>query len=180
MKEKTTFDPFAKVLHWLSAIIVILLLFRGFQMDDLEGAAKAERLMRHSGNGLLVLILGLLRVYWRRTHEPPALPEGMKRWEVVLSKLNANLLYAIMIYMPTIGILHGATYVDFDVKPYGIFNLSALLPSSESVTGFLHVAHLVGAFAFVAVIALHVLAAFKHLIVDKDRVFQRMIPFVKR
>jgi cytochrome b561 len=36
--------------------------------------------------------------------------------------------------------------------------------------------HRVLAWAFAALIALHVIAAVKHLIVDRDRVFQRMLP----
>jgi cytochrome b561 len=179
MSEKTTFDPIAKTLHWVIAIIVILLLIRGLQMDDLSDAAKQEGLIKHSGNGLLVLVLGLLRLSWRRFHEPPALPASMTRWEGALAKLNTRLLYTLIIYQPTVGLLHAATYVDFDVIPYRLFNLTSLLPSSEIVTRIFHVAHVVGAYLFIAVIALHVLAGFKHLFLSKDRVFQRMFPFMK-
>lgn len=179
MSKRTTFDPIAKTFHWLIAIMVILLLFRGLQMDDLSDAAKEEGLIRHTGNGILVLVLGLLRLSWRRFHEPPALPEDMKPWEARLSKFNTRLLYALVIYQPTMGLLHAATYVDFDIKPYDLFNLTALLPSSEIVTRVFHVAHLIGAFLFIAVIALHILAAFKHLLFSKDRVFQRMFPFMR-
>lgn len=179
MNDKTTFDPVAKTLHWLIAIMVILVLIFGMLMEDLPNPEKAEAIMGHSGIGLLVLILGLVRVYWRRTHEPPALPGGMKPWEAKLSKINTSLLYILIIYQPTMGLLHAATYVDFDVRPFGLFNASALLPSSEAITRIFHIAHSLGSKLLLLVVLLHIIAAFKHLIVDRDRVFQRMFPFMK-
>jgi len=36
----------------------------------------------HKSFGICVLVLSALRLIWRLTHKPPALPEGMKCWEI--------------------------------------------------------------------------------------------------
>ncbi|TNE40359.1 MAG: cytochrome b [Alphaproteobacteria bacterium] len=179
MSPKTTFDPVAKTLHWLMAVLMIGALIFGLIMEDAAPAEKASMLQGHSGVGLTVLLLALVRIYWRRTHEPPALPAGMKTWELKLARLNAGLLYALMVYIPTMGLLHAATSVEEEVHPFGLFNATALLPSSEDVTEIFHELHEIGAFLLIAVVVLHTVAALKHLIIDKDRVFQRMFPFME-
>ncbi|TNE58340.1 MAG: cytochrome b [Alphaproteobacteria bacterium] len=179
MSPNSSFDPVAKTLHWLMAVLMIGALIFGLIMEDASHAEKASLLQGHSGVGLTVFFLALFRIYWRRTHEPPALPAGMKSWELKLAKINAGLLYALMLYIPLMGFLHAATSVEEEVHPFGLFNVTALLPSSEGVTDIFHELHEIGAFLLIAVVVLHAVAAFKHLIIDKDRVFQRMFPFMK-
>lgn len=177
--EKTKFDPVAKFFHWLLAIMIIIELVFGLQLEEVSGDERIVKLMVHSGFGLSILVLVLARIIWRRRNPPPPLPDTMsprmQKWAI----RNTRLLYFLMLYQPTVGLLHAATYVDGDVKPFGLFNATALLPSAEAVTRVFHVMHALGAFLLILVVLIHLVAAFKHLIIDKDRVFQRMFPFTK-
>lgn len=179
MNDKRAFTGTAKALHWILALLIIVAIIFGLGLEDVEGPARLEKLMGHTGIGLLILALVIFRIIWRRNNPAPALPDTMTDKQKKFAEINTRVLYGLMIYQPTLGILHAATYANGDVRPFGLFNLTALLPSSEGVTKVFHVMHALGAFLFIFVILLHLVAAFKHLIIDKDRVFQRMLPFGK-
>lgn len=179
MADKTTFDPIAKTLHWLLAILIIVSLVFGKLLEELPDLEKAERLVMHSGMGLIILVLVIFRIYWRRGHTPPPLPETMTERDRKIAHGNTHLLYFLMLYQPVVGLLHAATYVSFDIKPFGLFSATSLLPSSEVVTKVFHVMHGAGAWLLILAILVHIAASFKHLLIDKDRVFQRMFPGAK-
>jgi len=179
MTDVKTFTGTAKALHWILAFLIILEIIFGLRLEDVTGTARLEKLMGHSGVGLLILMLVIFRIIWVRKNPAPALPSTMSDRQKKLATINTRVLYGLMVYQPTIGLLHAATYAKGDVRPFGLFNLTALLPSSEAVTKVFHVMHALGAFLFIFVIVLHVVAALKHLVIDKDRVVQRMLPFGK-
>lgn len=179
MADNKTFTGTAKTLHWLIAILIFLVLIFGLGLEDAAMPERLEKLQGHSGLGLVILTLVVFRIIWRRSHPAPALPDTMTERQKKWAERNVRVLYGLMLYQPIVGMLHAATYADGDVKPFGAFNLTALLPSSESITQVFHVMHALGAFAFILLLTLHVLAAFKHLIIDRDKVMQRILPFGK-
>jgi cytochrome b561 len=88
MAETTGYTKRAKVLHWTIATVVILLLAGGQTYGGMEDAEKTQILQIHSFLGLSVLMLALYRLYWRRGHTPPSLPEGMNPKLKTLSRLS--------------------------------------------------------------------------------------------
>jgi cytochrome b561 len=92
-------------------------------------------------------------------------------------KLAAHLshyaLYALMIGMPLIGwaMLSAAAY---PVVVFGRIYLPAILPQSDSLHAWLWDAHFCLAFAFFALVLMHVAAALFHALVRRDGVFQTM------
>ena len=70
--EKTGYDGIAKTLHWAVALIVLSVLIFAWQLDDMGDADRVEMITFHSGLGLSVLILMVLRLMWRLQHPPPA------------------------------------------------------------------------------------------------------------
>ncbi|MEQ8747302.1 cytochrome b [Pyruvatibacter sp.] len=176
------FSGTAKTLHWITALLVLVAILFSFGVipPGFEGMPLDERLqtlMIHSGNGILVLALTLYRIRYRRTHTPPAYPATMPEWQKTASRWNVYGLYALLIYQPIIGIVHGLTYVDGNIVPYGLFNLTGLAPSDAAVTQVFHALHGIGGLALSALIIVHVAAAMKHWLIDRDKVFQRMLPF---
>jgi cytochrome b561 len=62
----------AATLHWLSAILIIVLLLQGLAMTKLEdGDLKTLIYQFHVSIGYLVLILSLVRVWWARRDRRP-------------------------------------------------------------------------------------------------------------
>ncbi len=161
------------------ALMIIVALVFGLQLEDLPKDERIEHLMVHSAIGLSVFALVIARIVWRGINPPPPLPDTMsprmKKW----AERNTGLVYFLMLYQPTMGFLHAATYVDGEVKPFGLFNVTALVPSVEAVTKVFHVMHALGAFLLIFAILVHIAASLKHLVIDRDKVFQRMLPFTK-
>jgi cytochrome b561 len=72
----------AKLLHWIGAILILLLLGHGWWMTHM--APRPDRLAHYAGHAALgydFLALLVLRLLWRWTHAVPALPAEMPRWE---------------------------------------------------------------------------------------------------
>ena len=70
----SSYDTIAKSLHWVIAVVVLLMLIFARQLDDMADAERVEMIKFHSGLGTSVLILMVLRLLWRLRHPPPAPP----------------------------------------------------------------------------------------------------------
>jgi cytochrome b561 len=94
---------------------------------------------------------------------PAGLPEPMK----VAAEGSHYALYALMIGMPLIGwgMLSAAAY---PVVLFRGWHLPAILPQSDSLHTLLWFAHFYLAFAFFALVLLHVAAALFHALVRRD------------
>jgi len=89
------------------------------------------------------------------------------------AELSHYALYALMIGMPLIGwaMLSAASY---PVVLFSGVHLPQILPLSDSLHTLLWNAHYYLAFAFFALILLHVAAALFHALVRRDGVFESM------
>lgn len=175
------FGTVAKVLHWFTAFIIILTLLLSYGLvgpgwDAQHGTEKYLALTLHSGNGLLVLALTTFRLFWRQIHPVPPYPASMPRWQRWASRTTVKALYFFLFYQPIVGIAQAIYYTELDVVPFKLFNLTSLAPSSEQAAQFFHTAHAIGGISLGALVTLHIAAAFKHLLIDRDGVFQRMLP----
>ncbi len=163
----------AIVLHWLVAALIVFMTGLGWWMMTVEHEPGGRRWFElHQSIGLLLFALVLLRVLWRLGHRPEPLPADVPAWQVRLSGITQWLLYLLILLMPLTG-LFGSLY-----SKQGIVFFGSSLP--HGVTPDRHDAHLLFethswlVWVLVALVALHVLGALKHLLVDRDRVFRRM------
>ncbi len=175
----TRFATSTIILHWLMAFMIITYLTAGILVGELTPHQKFTALKVHSGGGLIILALAFYRIYNRRKKGVPEYPDTMPSWEKKAAKGNTHLLYALMVFQPLVGLLHAATYTEFHVVAFGALDLTTLLPSGEGITEFFHVLHGLGALLLIICISLHILAGLKHLLIDRDKVMHRMLPFFK-
>lgn len=98
-------------------------------------------------------------------------------WQKWASRTTVKALYFLLFYQPLVGIAQAVYFTEMDIVPYKLFNLTALAPSDEVAAQFFHAAHGVGGIALGLLVSLHIAVAFKHLLIDRDGVFQRMLPF---
>jgi len=145
-------------LHWIAAaLIVVNLVFEdwikaGWRAIENGGAPVYDAgALAHIGVGVAVLLLGLWRLSLRVTRGVPDLPAGMTGPERLAAHLGHGLLYALMIGVPSIGLL-------------------AWFGASEDLAEL----HELGKPAFVVLILAHVGAALWHQFVKKDGLLQRM------
>ncbi|MFL6659073.1 MAG: cytochrome b [Massilia sp.] len=160
-------------LHWIVALMVAGLLGLGWYMMSVEHEPGTRWLFRlHKSIGVLAFAVILLRVLWRATHRPEPLPAPMPAWQIKLSHLVQWSLYACMVIMPALGIV-GAAYSKSGIAVFGVKFPDVVTPDHDTAEQFFGL-HSTVAWVMVALIALHAVGGLKHLLVDKDRVFQRM------
>ena len=162
----------AVVLHWLLAILLTLTTLIGWRMMWIEHEPGAEQWFDlHKSIGLVIASLVVLRVLWRLTHRPEPLPPGPP-WEARLASITHGLLYVLIVALPITGYL-GASYTKAGVEWFGIATPRWTAPDHDTAELFF-TAHGVLLWTAVVLVLLHVAGALKHLLVDKDGIFQRM------
>jgi cytochrome b561 len=106
-QQRSTYTKVAIALHWIIAGAIVLQILGGWQMEDLKGTEKFAAFQTHKSLGLTILILSMVRLLWRIANPPPALPEGMKGWEVLAAKFTHVAFYFLMIGIPLGGWIGG-------------------------------------------------------------------------
>ena len=165
----------AIALHWIMAVLVIgqiLLVWAG----DLAG--DNARLFRdaHKSNGMMLLVLTIVRIGWRLGHPAPRLPEGTPAWQVFAARATQILFYGLLLAMPLSGWI-ASSAAGRDVTVYGFFDWP-LLPISggrETAIAVMDI-HRAGAKLLYVLLVLHVGGALKHHFLDKDDVVRSMLP----
>lgn len=163
----------AKLLHWSLALLLPIQIGMGWYMLSIEDQpGSGWYFALHISLGLTAALLIALRMVWRLRQAPPAVPRELAEWQRRAARSSHVLLYVLMVLMPLTGYL-GAAFGGETIGYFGV-PLPALLPKNEVLKEQLFTAHSFIAWALVGMIALHVLAALKHLVIDKDTVFRRM------
>ncbi len=166
----------AKSLHWLMAILLFGLLALGFYMHDLPLSPEKLKLYSwHKWAGVTAFLLVLVRLGWRVTHLPPALPASMPRIMQLAAHAGHFALYALMIAIPLSGWLMSSAK-GFQTVWFGVLPIPDLLDKNKELGDLLAVVHKVLNLLFVAVLAGHIGAALKHHFIDKDDILTRILP----
>jgi cytochrome b561 len=169
------FTGVQRVLHWLMAIGIIAMLFIGVGMASTIAPKYLALVSFHKTLGVALFVLVLLRVAARLRYGAPPLPADMPGPMKLAGQASHYALYALMIAMPLIGwgMLSAGAY---PVVLYGDIRLPPIVPHSDALHTVLWNAHYYLAFAFFALVLLHVAAALFHLMVRRDGVFETMAP----
>ena len=163
----------AVILHWLLAVLIASLVGLGWYMMSIEDDPGSDWYFNlHKSFGIVVFGLVLLRIIWRGTHRPAPLPMSLPKWQVNLSHVTEWALYICMLLMPILGFL-GASYSKNGVAFFGA-PLASWALSNHDTAEFFFGLHSALAWVLVSLIVLHAVGGLKHLLVDKDEVFQRM------
>jgi len=162
-----------RMLHWVMAVCILAMLFIGVGMVSTVMPKYLTLVSIHKPLGIAILVLALVRLVVRLGYGAPSLPIDLPEPMKLAAHLSHYALYALMIGMPLMGwgMLSAAAY---PVVLFGGVQLPAILPQSDYLHALLWNAHFYLAFAFFAVILLHVAAALFHALVRRDGVFEAM------
>ena len=174
------YTPTAVALHWIVALLIIANLCFGLYVADLKiSPAKLRYVSWHKWVGVTILLFAAARLAWRLRHPAPALPAGMAPWEQAAANATHALLYALFFSAPLTGWLFSSA-AGFQTVYLGVLPIPDLLQKDREVADVLRAAHKWINYTMAAVIVLHVVAAIKHHVHDRDDVLARMIPFLRR
>jgi cytochrome b561 len=132
----------------------------------------------HKWIGVTIFLLVALRLVWRVTHRPPALPATMPEWQRHAAAMSHALLYILMLAVPLSGWVVSSAG-GFPVVYLGVFQLPDLVTKDKALFELMKSVHFVLNKALLALVVLHVAAAVKHHYVDRDDVLARMVPYLK-
>ena len=172
------YTPTAKLLHWLVAGMVVVQ-FVLAKLADLAGDADSAvrelaLLANHKSVGITILAFVIVRLVWRRMNPPPALPATMPKWQLTASHVSHWSLYILLIAMPVTGWLMSSASA-YSVSWFNLFQLPDFVASDPALKDVFKDAHELVGKLLVLVAIIHVIAAVKHALIDKDGVLQRMI-----
>jgi cytochrome b561 len=164
----------AIVLHWVIAALVLGQIAFGWYLREVPRGTPARTVYVnvHKSTGLTIALLIVLRLGWRLAHKAPPLPPTVPAWQRGAARASHIALYACMLVMPAAGYL-ASNFSKFGVN---LFNAVLLPPwgvDDRRLYAVFNTTHVVTSYVFVALIAVHVLAALRHLYLG-DGVFARM------
>jgi cytochrome b561 len=167
----------AQLLHWLTALFMLLAWLLGTFKDTLpRGAPREQALALHWSFGFLVLALACARAAWRAVdHLPPEVP-GVAAWEHRVAGLAHLALYAIMVGLPLTG-LFTAYAQNRAVTVLGLFTIPPLIGADRALARSIKDVHELLGNAMLVLVGLHAAAALRHHFILRDAVLRRMLPF---
>ena len=177
---KTTVGKYtypAIVFHWLLAILIIASFSFGLYMVELPfSPARIKQYNWHKWAGITILTLSAARLLWRLTHRPPTLNAAIPGWQKKISQATHLLLYVLFFAAPLAGWAYSSA-AGFPVVYMGLIALPDLVGPNPELAGVLKLVHRTLVYSLAALVTLHILAALKHHIIDRDGLISRMNPF---
>ena len=164
-----------RLLHGVMAVCILAMLFIGVGMLSTIMPKYVPLLATHKSLGIIILVLALIRLAVRLRYGTPPLPQDLPKPMRIAATWSQYAFYILMIGMPLIGwaMLSAGAY---PIVLYGNIHLPPILPPSDALHTLLWNAHFYLAFAFFALILLHLAAALFHAWVRRDGVFESMVP----
>ena len=170
----------AITLHWFIALLIFAAFPLGVYMHELPLSPDKLRLYSyHKWIGITVFMLAVIRLYWRATHRPPALPVDMPGWEKFAAHATHYALYALIFIIPLSGWLMSSAK-GFQTVWFGVLPLPDLVGKDKELGELLLEVHKLLNFLLFALLLGHVGAALKHHFVQHDDILARMVTFLRK
>lgn len=168
------YNSTAKLLHWISALLIISLFTLGLWMVELSYYSEWYKSAPHwhKSIGLCLFALTLFRIIWKQLTARPEI-EGAK-WEIQSAKIVHAALYLLLFCT----FFSGYMISTADGRAIAVFNwfsvpgLGSIVENQEDIAGSVHY-YL--ALTLIGLASLHALAAFKHHFINKDNTLNKML-----
>lgn len=164
----------AKLLHWLAAVAILLLLGHGWWMTHL--APRADRIAHYDGHAALgydLLALLVLRLLWRWANPVPSLPDGLQPWERMAARGGHIALYLLMFAASLTGWALAGTFrapMNND-----IFGMSVpQIVSDRAYHNLFEQSHTILSYLLAVLIVAHLAGALRHHFLKHNDVLGRM------
>jgi cytochrome b561 len=164
----------AKLLHWVAAAAIVVLLVHGWWMTHL--APRPDRIANynwHAALGYDVLALLVLRLLWRWANPVPALPAELRPWERVAARAGHIALYVLMFAASLTGWALAGTFRT----PMRQDLLGLPIPQivqDRSFHDLFEQSHTILSYLLALLIVVHIAAALHHHFFKRNDVMRRM------
>jgi len=162
----------SKVLHWLSALILVIQIPLGFYLVDLDfGEERITFENVHVTLGLIIFYLVIIRLINNTLNPTPKLNPSIFIGQKYIAKLNHVLLYGAILSITVSGILkklfNGETLVI-------LFKEIKIKDNFELADQFYNI-HIWSNYVILFLIAIHLIAVIVHRLFFKDDLLKKML-----
>jgi len=168
----TEYGLISKVLHWLSAFLLLVQIPLGFYLVDLDfGEERINIENIHVILGLTIFYIVIIRLVNKILNPTPKLNPSIFKGQVFLAKMNHILLYLAILSITISGILkklfNGETLVIF-------FKEIQIKDNFELADQFYNI-HILSNYTILVLIVIHLIAVIVHRIFFKDNLLRKML-----
>ena len=169
-----SFSPLARLLHWIMAAMILVMLFIGVGMTSTVSEKHQWLITIHKPLGIAILVLAVVRLVVRLRRRPPPLPADLPGWQRFAALASHWLLYTLMLAIPLIGwaMLSAG---DYPLTIAGAGRLPAILPANSALFAWLREAHRYLAYLLFLTFLVHLAAALYHGLIRRDNVLTSML-----
>ena len=175
MGETAAYSLTARTLHWTTAVLVLTLIPLGIIIANHLGGSFQDALYDlHRSIGALIIVVILVRLFYRFGHTPPPLPDDMPPLQQFAAHATHWALYALLVAQPFIG-WAGTSAYPAPIVVFGLFQLPPILAENRPLSDLLLTIHAIMGVAITILVIVHVGAALYHHFVRKDDILLRML-----
>ena len=160
------------MLHWLSAILLLVQIPLGFYLVDLDfGEQRINIENIHVIIGLSIFYIVILRLVNKILNPTPKLNPSIFKGQVFLAKMNHILLYLAILSITVSGILkklfNGETLIIF-------FKEIQIKDNFELADQFYNI-HILSNYTILVLIVIHIMAVIVHRLFFKDNLLKKIL-----
>lgn len=170
--DVVAYHPVARILHWLVALLVLVVWPVGFVIEFVKDDAKPAFYLVHESFGFIILWVMLARLALRLIRTPPPRPP-MPIWQKRLAGTVHWLLYAALIAQPIAGFLATNAF-GFPLDWFGLVTVWSPIGKSDLAPTLMSV-HVFLGWSILVLFCLHLGGVLQHHILLRDRTLHRML-----
>ena len=167
-------DPTTVALHWITALLVVVLWTIGQTVDFTpNGALRIDYRSVHITCGVILAVVLVARLTWRLTRRQ-SLPPIDRGLMLFIARVTHWLLYALLLVTVGLGIAY--LWVRGD-SIFNLFKVPAYDPGNKALVKQVGEWHALAANTILIVAGLHAAAALFHHFVLRDATLRQMLPW---
>jgi cytochrome b561 len=171
---KTGYGWMSIALHWITAIVIVVLLFIGNSIATLAGDARAEALRLHTSIAIVAYVVLWGRIVWRLVYGHPGPLSGQRGVFFFLGKLTH---YAILIALALM-LVSGPLMAWAGYGSIGVFDwvdIPSPFAGSAEFRDLMHAIHRRSAIVIFIGTLLHLGGVYKHTAFNHDGTLAKII-----
>jgi cytochrome b561 len=161
-------------LHWVTAVLIVYLLYLGSSIGGLEGEARALAVKRHVSVAFASYALLVGRIVWRIYRGHPGPTAEQRGWAFTLGKYTHYAMLLALILLVVTGPLMQFSY-GRDIEVFDWFVIPSPLAPAFGLASVLHGVHESSALFMFFAVLLHIGGVYKHTAFNQDGTLAKMI-----
>lgn len=161
-------------LHWITAVVIVYLLYVGNTIGSLEGADRASVLLRHTSVAICFYVVLVARIVWRLWYGHPQPTVAQRGWAYTLGKwTHMAMVFALALMLVSGPLMHWG--YGNSIQVFDWFSIPSPIGQSFGLAGLMHRIHLFGAVVLFVGFLLHIGGVYKHTAFNHDGTLAKMI-----